>query len=406
MRFDLHLRSTVREQIQQLAEKMKSCEEQPRLSEYEKNRISERIIPFAHTTKHDEMVIASAEGSGDFPCVAYGDSFVYAAVARTSIYKTDIVSGLREVSPEPEAVFHFSLIPEGDGERLASIDEAFASLAGASISEIIEISDYKELKLAEVRRAASVDNLRRNLIRPHAADAGNIGIQLRTTAELGAVLRLLRSGIKLSYVLIEGTLSLPLVGKPDVSLFYEHLKRLCCVEARKRGIGFFTISKAHGLPSIETVEELARGKSGAQDETIAEHWYLRLPVRGVDRWETTITQTRRLPPPGAVTYLVRFHRTTPPMRLDMDREFWLQVVHGETEKGTRASEERIFGSLDYLTHDQRCFGYPYPLRAAHDRATMSKSERASLRKQIVDAAERAGMKRSLFREVTQGAHSE
>jgi hypothetical protein len=406
MRFDLHLRSAVREQIRQLAERMKSCEEQPHLSEYEKKRISERLIPFAHTTKQDEMVVASAEGSGDFPCVAYGDSFVYAAVARTSIYKTDTVSGLREVSPEPEAVFHFSLIPEDDGERLASIDEAFASLSGASLSEIIESSDYQQLKSAAVRRAASVDTLRRNLIRPHAADAGNIGIQLRSTAELGAVLRLLRSDIKLTYILIDGTLSLPLVGRQDVSLFYEHLKRLCCVEARKRGVGFFTISKAHGLPSIETVEELARGKGGAQSEAVAEHWYLRLPVGGVDRWETVLTQTRRLPPPGAVTYLIRFHRTTPTMRLDMDREFWLQTVHGTTEETTRANEERIFGSLDYLTHDQRCFGYPYPLRAAHDRATLSKFERASLRKQIVDAAVRTGMKRSLFREVTQGGHSE
>jgi hypothetical protein len=406
MRFDLHLRSSVREQIRQLAERMKSCEEQPRLSEFEKQRISERLVPFSHTTKQDEMIVASAEGSGDFPCVAYGDSFVYAAVARASIYKTDTVSGLREVSPEPEAVFHFSLIPEDDGERLASIDDAFASLSGASISEVIESSDYKQLKAAETRRASSVDNLRRNLIRPHAADAGNIGIQLRSTAELGAVLRLLRSDIKLTYILIGGTLSLPFVGRQDMSLFYEHLKRLCCVEARKRGVGFITISKAHGLPSIETVEELARVKSGAPGESIAEHWYLRLPVRGVDRWEMALTQTRRLPPPGAVTYLVRFHRNAPTVRLDMDREFWLQTVHGTTEESTRTNEERVFGSLDYLTHDQRCFGYPYPLRAAHDRATMSKSERASLRKQIVDAAVGAGMKRSLFREVTQGTHSE
>jgi hypothetical protein len=406
MRFDLHLRSTCREQIMQLAERMKLCEEQPRLSDYEKKRISERISPFAHTTNHNQMVVAGAEGSGDFPCVAYGDSFIYVAVARTAIYKTDTISGLREVGPEPEAVFHFSLIPGDNGERLVSIDEAFASLAGASLSEIIESSDYQHLKAAEARRASSSDNLRRNLIRPHAADAGNIGIQLRTTAELGAVLRLLRSDIKLSYVLIGGTLSLPLVGKPDVSLFYEHLKRLCCVEARKRGTGFFTISKAHGFPSIETVEELARGKSGAKDEAIAEHWYLRLPVRGVDRWETTLTQTRRLPPPGTVTYLVRFHSTSPTVRLDMDREFWLRAVHGATEDTTRANEERIFGSLDYLTHDQRCYGYPYPLRAAHDRATLSMSERIALRKQVIDVAVRAGMKRSLFREVTQGTHSE
>jgi hypothetical protein len=406
MRFDLPLRSAVRQQIQQLAETMKSCEEQPRLTDYERKRVSERIIPFNHTTIQECLIVAGAEGGGDFPSVTYGDSFIYTAVGQTAVYKSDSVSGLREISPVPDPVFHFSLIPEDEAMRRTSIDEAFESLAGASLSEVIDESDYRQLKAKESRRPATSEVLRKNLIHPHAADAGNLGVQLRATAELGAVLRLLRSNIKLSYVLIDGTLSLPFVGKPDVSLFYEHLKRLCCVEARKRGIGFFTISKAHGMPQTELIEGLARAKSSSSNETVAEHWYLRLPVPDVDHWETTLTQGRRLPPPGAVSYLVRFHRTTPTLRLDIDREFWLERVHGATEGETRSNEERMLGSIDYLTHDQRCYGYPYPLRAAHDRATLSKYERSALRKQIIDTAVRAGMKRSQFREVAQGVHSD
>lgn len=403
MRFDIHLRSAMRAQIQQLAETMKLGEEQPQLTDCEKAQLSERLSFFNHTTTKESFLVAGAQGSGDFPSVSYGDSFVYTAVAQATIYKSDAISGLREVGPTPESVCHFALFPEDDGARHSSLDNAFSTLAGLSLSEVIEASDYQRLKASNSHRSSSVSMLEHSLIRPQASDAGNLSIQLRSTAELGAVLRLIRGSTKLSYVLIGGTLSLPLVDKPDVSLFYEHLKRLCCVEAREEGIGFFTVSKAHGIPSIEIVEELARHKSEPASDSVAEHWYLRLPVPGIDSWETPLTQTRRLPPPGAVSYLIRFHRTTPSMRLDMDRGFWCDNVRGLTKEDTRANEQRIFGNLDYLAHDQRCYGYPYPLRAAHDRAVLTRVDRKALRTQIIEAAVRAGMKRSLFREVSESA---
>jgi hypothetical protein len=338
---------------------------------------------------------------GDFPSVCYGNSFVYAIVAQASVYEANAVSGLREISPIPESIFNFAIIPDDEDERRKSLDDALSSLAGVSLVEAIEASDYGQLKAIETRRPSSVNTVLRDLIRPHPADAGNISIQLRSTAEFGALLRLIRSTNKLTYVLVEGTMALPFVGKADASLFYEHLKRLCCVESRKRGIGFFTISKAHGLPLIELVEEIAREHAGAKTSGAAEHWYLRMPVPKVDRWDTTLTRARRLPPPGAVTYLVRFHRTTPTMRLDMDREYWLENVRGATEEETRNKERGILGSLDYLTHDQRCYGYPYPLRAANERAKLTRAERTALRKQIIDAAVHVGLKRSLFRESAQ-----
>jgi hypothetical protein len=83
----------------------------------------------------------------------------------------------------------------------------------------------------------------------------------------------------------------------------------------------------------------------------------------------------------------------------MDMGFWCDNVRGATAEETSANEHCIFGSLDYLTHDQRCYGYPYPLRAAHDRALLTAVDREAMRAQIIDAAVRAGMKRSLFREV-------
>lgn len=84
----------------------------------------------------------------------------------------------------------------------------------------------------------------------------------------------------------------------------------------------------------------------------------------------------------------------------MDQVYWEEKVRGETKEQTLTNEVRLFEDLDYSCHEQRCFGYPYPIKAAHDRASLTKPEREVLRKQIIDAAVAAGMKRSLFRDVS------
>jgi hypothetical protein len=145
------------------------------------------------------------------------------------------------------------------------------------------------------------------LIRPHASDTGNLAIQLRSAAEFGAALRLLEGEVLPQYLLVDTTFSLPLVSNAANSLFYEHLKRLCCLRARSRGVGFFALSKSHGLPAMEVLEDIAREVQGLGSGQAAEHWYLRFPELGRDGWELSLTEGRRIPPPGAVSYLVRFH---------------------------------------------------------------------------------------------------
>lgn len=389
----------MREQIQQVAELMKFWDEKPRLIESERQQIRERIRFFQHSTTQSNLAVASAKGSGDFPSVGHGNSFVYVTTAQALIYQSDSVSGLREIDSLSEPVIDVLLIPEDEPSNSNAFDDSLSVLAGSPAAEVIEASDYRHIKTTESRRNSSVEKLFASMIRPESADFGNIGIQLRSAGELGAVHRLLKGGHEISYILVEGTLSLPLVAKPDVSLFYEHLKRLCCVEARQRGIGFFLISKSHGIQSVEVVEELARDQMVQVNGTVAEHWYLRLPVPTFDHWETSITRSHRLPPPGAVSYLIRFHKTTETMRLDMDLNYWETTIRGKTDDETANNEQTIFESLDYTTHDQRCYGYPYPVYAAATRSALTKTERATLRKQIIDAAVSAGMKRSQLREI-------
>jgi hypothetical protein len=83
------------------------------------------------------------------------------------------------------------------------------------------------------------------------------------------------------------------------------------------------------------------------------------------------------------------------MRLDMDRYWWEQRIQGNPE-----AEQKLFAELDYCGHDQRAYGYPFPIKACHDRTRLSLAERLVMKKQIIDAAVAQGMKRSLFKDVS------
>jgi NurA-like 5'-3' nuclease len=115
----------------------------------------------------------------------------------------------------------------------------------------------------------------------------------------------------------------------------------------------------------------------------------------IDDWTFSLAQERRIPPVGAVSYLFRLHKNTPIMRLDVDLNMWEQNL-----KDNPKAEDQLFADLDYSGHDQRAYGYPYPIKASHDRSRLTQMERAALRKQIIEAAVAAGMKRALFRDVS------
>lgn len=401
MRFDLNLRSVVREQMQALTKEMQTWQVQTRIDDVEIERIRSNICCFAHTTSKSDLRVAGVDGSGDFPMLTYADSFVYLSVAQATIYESDLLRGLREQGPTPKTVINFAWIPENTTESPKSLDKAHQELAGLPLMEVIQRSDYREIKSRITRKRQTCETLFKELIRPHASDTGNLAIQLRTTAEMGAALQLIESEHRPNYLLMDTTFSLPLVSSTSGSLFYEHLKRLCCVTAREKGIGFFTLSKSHGLPAMEILEALAREIQDLPQGQVAEHWYLRIPELDKDNWLLSLAEGRRIPPPGAVSYLLRFHRSTPVLRLDMDREYWEQYVKGDSKEETCKNERKIFEDLDYASHDQRVYGYPYPIKAAHDRASLTNAERVALRKQLIAQAIASGMSSNLFRDASQ-----
>lgn len=77
MRFDLNLRSVVKEQMRELAKEMQTWQVQTRIDETEVERISNSIGVFEHTTSRTDLRVAGVDGTGDFPILTYADSFVY-----------------------------------------------------------------------------------------------------------------------------------------------------------------------------------------------------------------------------------------------------------------------------------------------------------------------------------------
>lgn len=386
-----------RTKAESLALEMSSWEIKDRLDEVTENKIRECITDFPHTNRIEGVAfrIAGVDGSGDYPSFSYADSFVYVATASGTVFQTDVLHGLAEVLVLTEPNLDLVWLPESSERARAQWLNAFGNLSGEDVQSVIAQSDYIQFKNTSSRHGHTASGLLNDLLLPKASDTSNCGIQLRTTAEWGAALRLIQSDPPCRYVLMDTTMSLPMVTRHDLSLFYEHLKRLCCVRARERGIALFTISKSHGLPSIELIEGLACDKLGVDRKKTAEHWFLRMPIPGIDGWELPLIEGRQIPPVGAVSYLFRLHCNTPVMRLDMDREWWEERIRGNPE-----TERKIFSELDYGGHDQRAYGYPFPIKACHDRTRLSNAERLVMKKQIIDAAVDQGMKRSLFRDVS------
>lgn len=387
-----------RQKAEAVALEMAAWEAKPRLTPEMEEHIRKSIIAFPHqnTVVGEPFRIAGVDGSGDYPSFSYADSFVYVATASGTVFRTDSLHGLSEERVLVEPNLEIIWLPAGENKAKDQWFKAFESLAGQSVRQVITDSDYRDLSKTASGGTRNVDTLLNALVLPHASETTNCGIQFRTTAEWGAALRLIESDPPCRYVLMDTTMSLPFIRTKDNSLFYEHLKRLCCVMARERGIALFAVSKSHGLPSLEVIEALACDKLHLDRSKIAEHWFLRLPVLGLEKWDLrAITEDRQIPPLGAISYLFRLHKNAPVMRLDMDRSWWEKHYQEDED-----AEHKIFAELDYCGHDQRAYGYPFPIKACHDRARLSRAERLVMKKQIIDAAVARGMKRSLFKDVS------
>ena len=105
----------------------------------------EAIQPFEHTTTLPDLLIGGVDGTGDYPAVAYGDSFVYASVASATLYQSDSVHGLKEVDRGLQPLVEFTWLTTSAQQRTSAMFESFERLVGRTVDEVLTTSDYSSL---------------------------------------------------------------------------------------------------------------------------------------------------------------------------------------------------------------------------------------------------------------------
>lgn len=396
MHFDIHFRPDVIDKIKNVVEDIHTWNINDSATADEIAEFSKRVVAFDHCARPDRsFLIAGADGSGDFPCVAYGDSVVYLVTAMSRLYEA-ASDRLSELPVTSDDVVDFLWLPEDKKKARKQFLDSFSSLIGDSLENICRKSDYFELAKKHGKNVSSPTDLIDNLILPASHEANNISIQLYSTAEVGALVRLMESLVKQGrpdkpiYILEDTTLALPMVTAKS-SLFFEIAKRYACEYARENGFTYLTLSKSHNMPHMELIEDEISKVVPSR-----EHWFLRLPSKSTGESKPDFLGTRTIPPVGAVSYLFKLHNTTLPMRLDMSLKAWQQTILCPDKDEQRQREIQMFRDLDFASHDQRSYGYPYPIKACHDMASLTDDERVAMRNQIIEEAVRAGLKRKNF----------
>ncbi|MEZ9540154.1 hypothetical protein AB4160_18450 [Shewanella sp. 10N.286.51.B8] len=396
MRFDMEFNKSLSDAIADVSKKVAEWDASNQPDNTEKLEMAKRIVSFDHCTSSEHFTVAAVDSTGDYPSVNYNDSFVHASFSQAVVYETSATYGLRETEAVPTN-FGFCWMPDGKSIAENNLKSVFAKLSIGSLAlpdtqtesvlrDVIKKSDYLSLKKKLKQQSISVDETLAELILPKQFDTSNIAIQLNSVAKLGGMYQLLLTDLSPDIFLLNTTLVLPTFGDDrKSSLFFEHLKRACCVLAKEKSAALCALSKSHGVKCIDEIEIAAAHSQGLVRGQVAEHWYLRLPISEEDEWCFSLSNASFPHPPGAVTYLIRFHKNMPVMRVDLDFSYWIANIKAETVEKTRANEKALFSKLDYTCHDQRSLGYPYPLRACQERVSLTQTERDVLKKQITAA---------------------
>jgi hypothetical protein len=121
MRFDIRLRECIRSRLSEISSKMAAWEEQTTPSADLYAHLVQAIQPFSHTTVAEGLFVGGVDGSGEFPVVAYGDSFIYATVSAATLYRSDPVHGLHEVPTSVSSLVEFTCLTSSDQQRTAAL---------------------------------------------------------------------------------------------------------------------------------------------------------------------------------------------------------------------------------------------------------------------------------------------
>jgi len=361
----------------------KNVVEGARPNDKELRALCKRIRPYVHTKALElEFVVAAVDGSGEFPVLQQDDVFLHFAIAAGAAYRTDShrqhkLSSLHALNP----IFkQYVLLSDDSQVVIDNYKQYLHALTGLTLKDLVKESDY-----CEVFNRFSRDKLNPSQVMwerfpfAKASQVATHAYLLRSMAELGMALRMLQD--KPRYLLLDTSLVYFLLGEQPY--LPELLKRALITRAAQQGTGVVALCKSHNLPNGDLIARHAKDELGLKD-----HWYLRLPSEALGEPIPVFLQGREIPPKLSVSYLFKFHATSFPMRIDVDAQWWQQVIGGDETR-----ERSFFNDLDFTCHEVRSYGYPYPMRAAHRSASLTRQERKLLKDVLLQHAQREGLMR-------------
>lgn len=369
--------------------------ERARPAESELRSLCAGIQPYQHTTElNQNFLVAGIDGSGEYPILQQDDIFVHFVVASAGVYKTETERQHKLASSNfPDKLFKtFAVLKENRSSISESYDHFLFELLGLSVKELVLGSDYCEVFSRFGKKIGPKDISWASLALAKASQIATHAYQLRSLAELAMAARVLSVSPK--YILLDTTLVYFLLG--ETPYLPELLKRYLIARAYQCGTCIVGLSKSHNIPNGDLIGRWAREKVGFKD-----HWFLRLPSPSLGEQPFQFLREREIPPKLCVSYLFKFHATSFPLRIDLDAVWWKTQIGGDP-----TAESKFFEEMDFLCHDVRSYGYPYPLHAAHRSASLTKKEKNTVRDILLQHAQTEGILRGAFLRGPEEFHQE
>jgi hypothetical protein len=351
-------------------------------SDEELKKFGSKILPYPHAKSlPSDFRISAVDGSGEYPVLQQDDIFVHFATASGVSYETCThkQNKIAAVPGVPLLLKKFILLRDQQLALREGYRDFVENGLGILLKDLVEKSDYCSVFSAFGKGLSPKQVTWSNIRFPQASQITSHAYQLRSMAELGMAIKMLEQNPR--YLLIDTSLVYFLLG--EAIFLPEIFKRYLVNQATAQGTAVVALCKSHNIPNGDLIGRFAKEEHGLKD-----HWYLRLPSSALGEPTPTFLKDKEIPPKLGVSYLFKFEATSFPMRIDLDVAWWRDNLADDP-----ARESRFFSDLDFTCHEVRSYGYPYPMHAAHRRASLTAQERKAVRDLLNQQAQREGLAR-------------
>jgi len=382
MDFDF-LDQTLLNASKEAIQRFKDAIEGSKPSDKELEALGAKIRPYDHArTLPADFRISAVDGSGEYPVLQQDDIFVHFATAAGVTYETHTnrQSKIAAIDGSSPLLKQFILLRDEKKTLSEGYREFVEHGIGLKLKDLVDGSDYCQAYSSQGKKTLSPSQVTwSGMGFSQASQIASHAYLLRSTAELGMAIRLLEKQPR--YLLLDTSLVYFLLG--DSIFLPEIFKRYLVNQATAQGTAVVALCKSHNIPNGDLIGRIAKEEHGFKD-----HWYLRLPSSALGEPTPNFLKDKEIPPKLCVSYLFKFEATSFPMRIDLDVVWWSQNLADDPIK-----EARFFGDLDFTCHEVRSYGYPYPMHAAHRRASLTSQERKAVKDILLKQAQHEGLAR-------------